>query len=250
MITTIDGFVQRIADGFYQIDPRQNEFRTAPSSFGTFAWCVNWVWTIPSMPSGVSAFIVTKAEIGTGPQVGSHLLCKRVLLGTLDISTNVFTDAGVMPSLTELGVSRQIPGPILVEYVTALGGTPGTLTLTYTDQDGNTAAGGALTMPSGVAGSATVYPLSSPDWGAVDVTAAVRGGGAAPTGTVAIYGLYEPLGSLTAYATSMWNPMSFLGADFNPVRLDAGDELVMLTQAGATGAFGRITVLTTVGDTP
>lgn len=149
---------------------------------------------IPAMPSGVTAYMPCKAWIHA-TQNAPILVGRIIDLGSLDISgaSGTFTDGAVMPTVTELGASRQVSGPVLCEVTTALNATPGSFTATYTDQDGNTGqvSTSAALSASATVGSAGFLATLGGDHGVLDITAAARTGGTTPTGVIKFWGLMD-----------------------------------------------------------
>jgi hypothetical protein len=149
---------------------------------------------IPAMPSGVTAYMPCKAWIHS-TQNAPMLVGRIVDLGSLDISgaSGTFTDGAVMPTVTELGESRQVSGPVICEVTTALNATPGTFTATYEDQDGNTGqvSPAATLTASAPIGSAGLLPMLAGDHGVLDISNAARAAGTTPTGVIKFWGVMD-----------------------------------------------------------
>jgi hypothetical protein len=201
---------------------------------------------LPSLPGGKNYFAPTIFEACSSR--ANHLtLMKLVTFGSLDISgaSGTFTDGSVAPTVTEGGVSRQIPSAVLCAVTTALNATPGTFTITYQDQDGNSAeTTSALTLAASAAiGSAAFIPLNGTDWGAIDITAAARSAGTTPTGVLTFY-YVEPICTLSLPHVGIGAAANFLTDKVRMVKLSASDSLAILGSGTAVGAIqGRINYL-------
>jgi hypothetical protein len=167
------------------------------------------------------------------------LVAELINLGSLNISTNVFTDGSAMPTRTELNASNATASPIIAEITTALNATPGNVTVTYVDQDGNTAeATTAQALPvSGPIHDAGYIALNGQDWGARDITTATRTGGTTPTGTVKFWGLL-PLALISSTPVAQQAvKANLLTGDFNLSRLGAGATIGVFSNSSATRAM-------------
>lgn len=168
---------------------------------------------LPSpLPNSLTTLYPTVVSLyGTN---GTFLFVKLIRLGSLDIGANVFTadatTAGVMPTMTELGVSRTIHSALFVVVTTTCNASAGSITVTYTDQDGNAAetTTAQVVTVSSVAGSVGQVILNAADLGARSVTAMARSSGTM-TGVIDIYGFipittFSPIGVVTEslYANS------------------------------------------------
>lgn len=249
-LATVNDILARCAAGFelrenFAVDQRVANVGLFANPYGG---SVMWRYVVPSMPSGVTAFI--PSELHVSAFQGYLVLAKAIDMGSLNISTNVFTDGAAMPTVTELGVSRVMDGGVIGVIETALNATPGSLAITYVDQNGNAAEASPATsmVASGTVGSAGTISLNTPDTGVRDITAAARTGGTTPTGVVRFYGLI-PIGQVVG-VSSLGSPASLapLGLDFNPVRLAAGD-LLLLIQDGVLAARAIAGTLQFIGDT-
>lgn len=181
------------------------------------------------------------------------MINKMVDLGSLNIATPTFTDGNQMPTITEMGVSRQTSGAVYCEVTTALNATPGSITVTYVDQDGNsaetTSAQSLPTSNNGIKAGGFIF-LNSTDTGVRDITTATRTGGTTPTGIVKFWGLI-PIALMIGTANGSQNIMeNLLTSGFNPVRLGAGDVVKVLVTAGSTTAAAALSGnIFIVGDT-
>lgn len=202
--------------------------------------------TLPSpLPGTVTGYMITNAEImQTGAQC-IVLIGRIINLGNINIGTNVFTDGSAMPTVTSLGASYVSASPILCVTTTVLNATPGNLTVTYVDQDGNAAeaaAAAAMTASSSVY-AASWLPLNSTDWGARDITAAVQSAGTTPTGVVTFYG-FIPLGFCQANASTC-TALNLTTGFPSFFKFGAGDQIsaVVIGTVSAKGILGKITVV-------
>ena len=256
-LTTYDQFIDRIFDGFSSYEPfwgiaggTNNHFNS--TSTGTLA-LIGRSRTLPSLPSGVTSFIPTRVFGGYAiGAVGCILVAKIVNMGNIDIGTNVFTDGAAMPTITALGASYPMCSPLVGVVTTALNATPGSLTVTYVDQDGNTAETTAshTLIASSIVGNGGAMTLNGDDWGIRDITNAVQSGGAAPTGVITFYGVI-PIAVLSGNINSSSNSNTavedLLVTTPHILRLGANDEIGVFSMQGSTqnATFGGITY---VGD--
>jgi len=236
-LRTYDAFIQRLSNGYGKLQPLWGEQTTAPVPLGGNTETLSrgaWTRVLPSLPSGVSAFLPTLFMGSSSTAPVAVLLARLTNLGDLNIATPTFTDGSAMPTLTEGGVSRVTDGAILLEVTTVLNATPGNLQVTYVDQDGNTAEQTATQSlgASAPVGSAGWIALNSPDYGARDVTTATRTGGTSPTGIVRLWGIYP----LDLVAASAVGAAGSIGATFLEDFLAAGNYL-QLAAGDVLGAF-------------
>lgn len=142
--------------------------------------------------SGVSGFIATNVWGFTGASNSGMFFGLEYELGSLAVSTNTFTDGVAMPIKTVRGASITTAASLVfaVATVAVTGATTPTLTITYTDQDGNTSNTATLTLPSNPSINTGFYVtphLASGDTGIRDVTNISISTGTA--GTIKVYGL-------------------------------------------------------------
>jgi len=231
-LTTYDLFISQCASGIKRNQPIGDEAQantTATFLARNIATMTRRGYTKPlpsPLPSGVTAYICSRISV-TGSSPGIALIVAKLIdLGSIDISTPTFTDGSAMPTKTELNASNVTASPVLCEVTTALNATPGSLQITYVDQDGNTAEAttAQVMTASSVVKSAAYIDLNGTDWGVQDITAATRTGGTTPTGVVQFWGLLPiticPLAPNTDGVTWIDN---LIGTAFNPTRLGAGD---------------------------
>jgi hypothetical protein len=244
--------IARIASGYWAAEPFYGNRAVAaanvdliPSTGWNAAnnrpWIVGWVRTTQSLPAGVTAYILSEVSLSLFPN-RPVLLAELVNLGSIDISgaSGTFTDGSVMPTETELGASVVKFGPVLVEVTAALNATPGSLTVTYTNQDGTTLhSSGALVLGASCGvGQANFLTLAAGDYGVRDITAAARSGGTTPAGTLKFWGVIPIVqtGIPTGGAAVSEN---LLLDSCNPRRIGAG-KLIAAIQLGATSSQGVV----------
>ncbi len=207
-------------------------------------------FTLPSLPSGVTAYIPTMISDCYSSVLHTLYVCKIVHFGVLDISTNVYTADATMPTYTEGNNSNVTYSGVFASVNTALNATPGTLVITYTNQAGTTSvsspsatltASAATNTASATAG---LIPLATTDYGVQAVTGAVRSGGTTPTGKLDFWGTI-PITIVNAGLIA--NCAAYKPLHFNGQRLAAGD--VIQTFSMGSAAIRRITMnLRLVGD--
>lgn len=129
--------------------------------------------TVPSLGAGLTGFVFPKMDF-SNDDVCSIFAILEYNLGTLTVSGNSFADGVAMPSKTIRGTSYTTATEICFLVVTtAVTGTTPVMTITYTDQDGNTGNTCTLTLPTSPSLNTTflMHPhLASGDTGIRDVT--------------------------------------------------------------------------------
>lgn len=236
-LRSYDNFIKRIADGFSLQQPIFGEVVAATSVL-----TANTVMTmqragyskqLPTpFPTGVTNYIISRVSVSSATTTISCLVAAIIDLGSLSLATPTFTDGVAMPTVTELGVSRQIASAVLCEVTTVLNATPGSITITYVDQDGHsseTTTATALTASAAVR-SVGWIPLNTGDWGVTDITAANRTGGTTPTGVLQFWGIIPIyLGPATLVSSQTFTKINLLSEAINPVRLAAGSKIALFT---------------------
>jgi hypothetical protein len=253
-ITTYDGFIERISNGYSRNEIINGIQIANPVTFGAAnAWSQSmstFTKTIPTLEAGVSAYIPTAITANTNTASTSVLVGRFVELGSLDIATPTFTDGSTMGTRTVGGLSYNVSGILVVEVTTALSASPGNFTVTYVDQDGN-AAETTTSRSFGASapiGSSAFHTLNTDDYAVQDITTATRTGGTTPTGVVKFWGveiiaLLEGKTIQTSVAKA-----DLLNDGLNLVRLGSGD-VVRAIWLHATAAGRVIGDITYVGDT-
>ena len=227
----LDEIIARCANGYCANYSWWNELPaaiTATLFTGQIASCgyLGKAITLPNpLPTGVSKYIATQLSMTLGQQVGgTWLLAKTFSMGSINISTNVFTDGAAFPTVTEFGNSTSTSGLVIARVTTVLNATPGSLTVTYTDQDGNTSQStGAVAMTASAAVDTCGFVIpATDDVGIRDITAVSRTGGTSPTGIIEFEGIIPVAMGLSVSVSSGANTyvenlltgvgMTFLGA--------------------------------------
>lgn len=197
---------------------------------------------LPSLPSGVTAYIPTTIGGVWSASTGYPLLvCQCINLGTLDLATSAFTDGSSMPTVTELGVSRQTSGMVLVEAITAIGSTSGGINITYVDQDGNAAE--TTTTQNLPVSNANIHfvgaiILNAGDVGVRDITNATRTGGTPPTGTLKFWGCL-PIAMCCSDASGNIFTENLLTSTFMLSQLPAATKIIYFAYAGGNAITAR-----------
>lgn len=105
--------------------------------------------TIPSMGTGVAGVVMTTINMSNEDASTICLCALEKSLGTLTVSGNTFSSGSSMPTKTIMGTSVTTASVATFAVVTtALTATTPVLTITYTDQDGNTGNTATLTLPT------------------------------------------------------------------------------------------------------
>lgn len=200
-VTTFDALLARISNEYDETFVWWGDAtsKNTTANTGVNIYRFGDVKAVPgSLPTGVTAYIPTEIStlVSGSATTGMILFAEQIDLGHLDISgaSGTFTDGSAMPTRTELGSSIQIASPILAEVTTALNATPGTYTVTYTNQSGTGSRVTSATTPTNSAalrsaGFLTLSTTTTNDTGCVDITAAARAAGTTPTGVIKFWGL-------------------------------------------------------------
>lgn len=104
-----------------------------------------------SFGAGVTAAYLTYCKMTSSNSATNMVAGLEVELGSLAVSTNTFTSGSSMPTKTIEGSSVTTASIItmLVATVAVTATTP-TITITYTDQDGNTGQTCSMTLPTNI----------------------------------------------------------------------------------------------------
>lgn len=254
MITTYDDLVARISNEFDDQLVGVSNYTTAKSTVwqspgGPLAAADLCVLTpTKSLPSGVTGYIPTEVLVVHPTQGIAILIAELVDLGSIDISgaSGTFTDGSSLGTQTEGGAAgSNIFSSVWMEATTALNANPGTLVVTYVDQDGNTAeASPSMTLTgNSVAGSGSWLLLNNPDVAVRDITAAVRSGGTTPSGVIKFWGV-KPIALVPSSGPNA-APFSLLNNGIVR-RLPAGANIVAISASNA--AAGATVIVNIVGD--
>lgn len=123
---------------------------------------------------------------GIASTVGTIIVYDRLWACSTASGTNTGSNAVTFPGLTRSTNGADVE--IWIEVYTPTGATPQTLTVTYTDQDGNAGQSGTVTLTATTVAGQMIGPvaLAAGDTGARAVSAFQLGGS---TGTAGDYGL-------------------------------------------------------------
>lgn len=131
------------------------------------------VLTVPSLGTGLTGMYITNFNYTSQLKVGAYLM-NEFSLGTLTVSGNVFADGSVMPTKTIRKTSITTASQMAFAVVTTtLVATTPVLTITYTDQNGNTGNTATMTLPTNAAANSAyaIHPhLATGDTGIQDIT--------------------------------------------------------------------------------
>lgn len=198
-----------------------------------------------SLPGGATHVLLEAVELHEGSAL-PIMLYEAFLMGELDYATGTFTDGVVAPTRLAGGLSQQLPLSLWCECATDMV-SQRVVTVTYTDQDGNTgqvSTSHTLTVNS-LKHSGFFVVLAVADVGVLDVTNVTATGGTTPTGTLKFWGV-NPITILPTLGAA--TPTNLL-AEGVVRRLEAGTKPRAMRIGGQTltRAFGQITY---VVDTP
>lgn len=150
-------------------------------------------------PSGSNTKYALRFGVG-GPTAGLLMLYDRLV--TTDGLSGTVTTAQTVNSTPLTRHTDGLGVLCAIEVYTALGATPRTATITYTDQDGNTGNTGTISIPANAPAGSFLIPMSfaSGDKGVKSVQSVQLDGS---TGTAGNFGitLYYPVATL-AYNAS------------------------------------------------
>lgn len=253
-LTTYNQFIERISNGYYLQQPLWSEQQTILVVSGSNLLTMQRLGrskALPDpLPTGVTKYIITRVSVVSSIVAPSFLCGQLINLGSLDISTPTFTDGVAMPTQTELGNSNATYSPVLLEVTTALNATPGNMTVTYVDQNGNSAettASFALGASAPITSGGWVH-LNTGDVGVQDITTATRTAGTTPTGVVQFWGILPLCLMLASPATTTSLQENLLTGAFNPLRFGVGVDIggFIIGNSAAKAMFGELFI---VGDT-
>lgn len=257
-ITTADGIIARISSGYEKTahinGMTQVQFPNLFSGGSNPAMSRGgYVADLPgSFESGVSGYIPTQINLTGSSNASARMVivAEMIDMGSIDISgaSGTFTDGSAMPTRTQLGASNALASPVWCEAETAPSATPGTLNVTYTDQDGNTGISAPATNINGsaVARSGCFLPLDSSDWGVRDITGATRSGGTTPTGVIRFWGLI-PLCAVNLSPTNITTPEDLINGGMVRRLRTTGTKIGLILHS-PNGAYGIMGSIRFVGD--
>lgn len=204
-------------------------------------------FTVPSLGGSVTAAYFTYIRSFYSATNAFVLGGHETDLGTLTVSTNTFVAGSSMPTKTIEGSSIQTASifPVLVATASLTATTP-VVTITYTDQDGNTGNTCTMTLPTNPVvqtGFFMVPHLANGDTGVRAITNMSISTGSA--GTLKVYGVIpQHLGVAGTIGTA--NSLDFLQAPFPLVPFAAGE--VLAFYVNGTAANDLCIFLGAVGD--
>lgn len=243
-ITKYNDFISQVGAGIWLSQPWWGEVQTATQ--GLFSSTTNFnvqrcgnFKAFPSLPGGVTGYYVTSVTASSSTTQLSVLIAKTINLGSIDISgaSGTFTDGSAMPSVTELGVATTYPSIVIAEVVNVLAANPGSISITYVDQDGNAAeASTAQAMTaSSVPKTCGNIELNAGDVGVRDITAATRTGGTTPIGTIKFHGIVPVcLMEVSPVSGSIVSVDNLITGGFNIPKFGASDQLIAFILGSTT----------------
>jgi hypothetical protein len=184
--------------------------------------------TLPVV-TGVTNFIPQRVDIGTSGVSGNYLVAKLINLGSLTLGDGAggassWSAGSAMPTVTILGQSTPLASGVIAEVTTVLNAAPGTITVTYVDQDGNAGEATASLTPtnSSVVGSLALLRLNSPDVAVRSISTGARAAGTNPSGVIKFWGLI-PISICLNFGATHQTTDLLLGKGFMINRFQAGD---------------------------
>lgn len=246
-LTTIDGYVSQVGNNKVSVK------NFAVDSVATSATCISsqliavqnmgLIATMESLPSGVTSYKLVGGRFRASTITCTYIVAKMVDMGNINIATPTFTDGSSMPTMLEGNVSRVLSSQPYGEVTTVLNATPGSITVTYVDQDGNTAETTASMALTASAAVGTMFPitLNTGDTGARDITNSTRTGGTSPTGVIKYWGVI-PLAVFQPQTVAQYDLVNLTTSDICPVDVGAGDNIYLLCigSGSAKAAYGSL----------
>jgi hypothetical protein len=191
-------------------------------------WYLKRQWTVPGA-SGI--FIPTRAWAAAATAGTETLIGGALSMGSFNVSTNAFTDG------SSVAAPRSF-GRLIGCVTTVMSATATTITVTYTDDQGNTGntTTGVAFAASSPVGNCYDFPLATTtgqmrDNGVRDVTAVSDT--AAPTGVVELFGFNTTLDARAPTANVIEWSTSDIGQIANP------EQMMILFKQAATTAQNR-----------
>ena len=181
--------------------------------------------TLPTITSPSTEVYCTYCRIMASTASVSLMCGKLINLGNINMNTGTYTSGSSMPTNTIAGLSLTTSAThIMAVVTTALTATTPTLTITYTDQGGNTGQTATLVLPTSPVIDTTflVSPhLANADSGVRAITACTKSAGTA--GVITFYGVQELGRSIMigSGGTIAWEPV--LGMTKPRYPLSGGD---------------------------
>lgn len=230
-----------------------NSFMSGLKNQGTMGR-IGHTAALPSLPSGVASYIPLSMMIACSAS-GAIIVGKLIDMGSFDISgSGTFTDGSAMPTVTELGVSRAIPTALIAEVTTAISFsvTTPSISVTYTDQDGNSSTSPNLTIPNACpVGQVGFGTLATGDFGLTDITNCTRvGSPTTPVGVIKFWGMIPLaiMSNLNSVNSTLCSESLITGGSMSVQRYGAGDVLGIF-HFGVQSIRSGVGVISFVGDT-
>lgn len=257
-ITKYKDIAVRISEGFDgDLDFCRSGFQVTKTAITTPATAtptvlmprVAFLPDTPTFPSGVTGYIPLEVNVTHTVSLATPiLLCEMFSMGTLNVATSTFTDGEAYPTVNALGSSVQQFGPVIFEWQSAAPtGTGRSITVTYRDQDNNTAETTAsITLnnsSSQYAGS--TLPLNSGDIGVVDITNATSN--SVGTGIIEFWGFIPIATWVATHTAGISIPLDMIGNNLVS-RIGANKRLGLFQVGGAATAGGAVGQVRFVGD--
>lgn len=202
-------------------------------------------YTIPSVGTGVSGYVLSCLSYAT-EDTGLGLICGlEYLLGTLTVSGNSFASGVSMPTKTVSGTSiTTAASVIIIEVTTSLVSTTPTLTITYTNQAGTGSRTATMVLPtdSSIKSGFMMAPhLQSGDTGVRAIT-----GMSISTGTAGVINAYGVLPTALASATGHALVTDDITAMTKPVYLAEAGESFGFWRIGSNSSSAMMIALTLI----
>lgn len=193
--------------------------------------------TIPSVGTGIAGYVFTKIQVLSEDGTTGGFVGLEYDLGSLAISGNVFTSGVTMPTKTINGVSKTTAASLLFVVITASAtATTPVLTITYTDQNGNTGNTATMTLPSNALINSAFFlqpHLATGDSGIRAVTNMSISTGTA--GSLKVYGIlpqhfYQNQSALFPYGTDL------LSTSIPPILAEPNDNIAIYRYGANTAS--------------
>jgi len=208
----------------------------------------NPIAMMSSFGSGVSGAVLTRCDMVNITSSTALLCAIEYELGRIDLATGTFTAGSTMPTKSVAGVGIQTAAEMmfLVSTTTATATTP-VITITYTDQDGNTGQTASMTLPTNslINSAYSISPhLATGDTGIRAVTNMTKSAGT--VGILRVYGLLV-LQTTIQGVGGMPSRLPQLTLPLIPWTV-AASEIISFYRIGSTAVCDIASVLSFVGD--
>lgn len=192
-------------------------------------------FTVPSVGAGVNGYVLTAARMVSEDISTQYILGLEYNLGDLTISGNSFSDGVAMPTKRVFGedIATATIDPFIVITTTLVATNP-VVTVTYTNQNGNTGNTAALTIPTNAAVNSAfaIQPHMAADLGIKDVTNISTSAGTG--GALSVRGLLRLATCQSMVTAGLVHPVPVMGNLSPKFLCEPGETLAIYRQFATT----------------